>query len=145
MQGRVSSIVNPEKKTGEKDGKRWRIMTVEVTKEDGEVVKADSFDSLELDMVVDVELKVTQQGDRTYRNWTAKRQNVAKRAAEGVDTVMLALRKLYEQGVRIEDKLDKLTEIRYNSSQEPLPSMPDDLSEFLGDGEQLPPTSEIPF
>lgn len=45
--GKVTKIVNASKRTGEKNGKTWNIMSVEV-EDNGSTVVADSFDKLEV-------------------------------------------------------------------------------------------------
>lgn len=45
--GKVTKIVNASKRTGEKNGKTWNIMSVEV-EDGGAKIVADSFDKLEV-------------------------------------------------------------------------------------------------
>lgn len=45
--GQVTKIINASKRTGEKNGKTWNIMSVEVD-DGGATIVADSFDKLEV-------------------------------------------------------------------------------------------------
>lgn len=49
--GKVVKIVNASKRTGEKNGKKWNIMSVEVD-DNGMTVVADTFDNVEVGSVV---------------------------------------------------------------------------------------------
>jgi hypothetical protein len=126
MNGKVKSILNPSKKTGTstRDGKtfNWNIMTVEVIKDDGSIVTADSFDPLDIDMVVQLESQ--QNGE--YLNWKAKRPRTSGGSVD-LTPVMEALKTYGNQLMDMERKIDKLLGNDEDLTEdEPIPEPPED-------------------
>lgn len=85
---KVTGVVNESKRQGEKNGKRWNIMTVEVDS-DGTTIVADSFDKLQ----VGSEVLLTYNEE--YKSYNAK--------LAGGNTG-----KTYDKLVDIEAKIDKV-------------------------------------
>lgn len=91
--GKVTQIVNANKKSGEKNGKAWKIMSIEV--EDGDkVVVADTFDNVE------VGSEVRLQYDAEYKSYKAFASRGGG-SSEGMAKVMAKLD-------AIEKKIDAL-------------------------------------
>lgn len=63
--GKVTKIINASKRSGEKNGKTWNIMSIEVD-DNGKTVVADTFDKVE----VGTEVVVTF--DSKYNSYSAK-------------------------------------------------------------------------
>lgn len=85
---KVTSVVNESKRSGEKNGKSWNIMTVEVDNE-GVTIVADSFDKLSVGS--EVVLKYNDE----YKSYNAK-------LASGNSG------KTFDKLVEIDAKLDKI-------------------------------------
>lgn len=85
---KVTGVVNESKRSGEKNGKHWNIMTVEVDSE-GTTIVADSFDKLQ----VGSEVLLTYNDE--YKQYNAK-------LASGNSG------KTFDKLVEIETKIDKI-------------------------------------
>lgn len=89
--GKVVKIVNASKRSGEKNGKTWNIMSVEV-EDNGKTVVADTFDKVE------VGTEVVVIYDEKYKSYSAK---LASSKSAQTDSILVKLD-------NIEKKLDTL-------------------------------------
>lgn len=113
IKGRVVRILNASKRSGQgKNGKPYNIMEVEVEREDGSLIHADSFD-----MLVDndqVELKSNSyegKDGKTYSSWNASTPRGgfggSKPAADFTE-VLSAIRMVFREVKTLEAKVDRL-------------------------------------
>lgn len=106
---RVTKITNPSKRNGTSDkGIAWNIMEIEVEKEDGSLVRADSFDTLVDGDIVELEPNnyTNPNTGKTYNGWNAKLPRAPKKSGGGTDMteVMEAIRMVFRKVKDIEDQ-----------------------------------------
>jgi hypothetical protein len=113
MKARVVRVINASKRAGTgKTGKPYNIMEVEVEKEDGSLVHADSFDTIVDGDQVNIEFKpyTNPTTGKTYDNWSASLPKKQFGGATIVDNteVLQAIRMCFRQIKAIEHKVDLL-------------------------------------
>lgn len=112
---RVTKVVNPSKRAGTSDkGVAWNIMTVEVEKDDGALVQADSFDTLADGDIVELEPNnyTNPTTGKTYNGWNAKvpKQYPGQKPSQSESNAELlqAIRMVFREVKEVRVQVDKL-------------------------------------
>jgi len=148
----VVRITNHEKRTGiGKTGQPWTIKELEVEKEDGSIVKADTFETVADGDIGEIESNsYTGKDGKEYHSWTFKlprKTSFGAKPAQSED-VLFAVRMVYRAVQEVNDKLDTLMAVESEvppavkiaasepiddneTNNEPLPEEPGDIEEFM--------------
>lgn len=113
MTGTVIKVIDASKRAGTgKNGKPYNIMVVEVEREDGGIVQADSFSDLNAGDSVSLETSsYTGRDGKAYTSWTAslpRSQYSKPSSAESTAEVLQAIRMVYRGVKSVEQKVDQL-------------------------------------
>lgn len=107
--GRVIRVIDHSKRSGESPGKngkppyKWNIMTVEVEKDDGSIITADSFDTIVDGDTVQLEEKpyTSPTTGKTYTNWSASLPKAhrpgSQSASDSQAEILQAIRMVYRE------------------------------------------------
>lgn len=113
--GTVVSVLNASKRQGTSDkGVAWNIMEVEVEKDDGAIVHADTFDTVVDGDVVELTPNsyTSPKTGKTYDGWNAKvpkaQNSFSKPAGPDQAEVLQAIRMLYREIKEVNRKVDLL-------------------------------------
>lgn len=161
MKGTVTGVINATKRSGTGAKGPWNIMEIEVEKEDGAIVTADSFDVVTDGDIVDLEPSsyTSPTTQKTYHGWKAKLPRVGgPKAPQTNDELMQAIRMVYRVAKAIDVNVKALMgpeepEVipvddspepaeptrpwhdvgRPKDDNEPLPEPPEDLESFMNE------------
>lgn len=159
MKAQVLTVVNPQKRAGLGAKGAWNIMEVEVEREDGSIVKADSFDTLVAGDPVELEPNsyTSPTTGKTFNGWNAKapRAKYNKPASADTTEVLQAIRMVFRELKEVRADVKRLMgdeplgapEVELAAAQaqrdwakvgqgakqetEPLPEQPADMTEFM--------------